>query len=98
MAEPTLIYKGGGDYDLHQDGLTLRFSYDGSDIAVGEWTFWGVEVFGQDFGGTQVLGPGTFTDWLEAHARSRKDGHLADEPEELPMPQNQAQQQGGSDA
>jgi hypothetical protein len=75
-----LVYRGNGDYDLICRDVVVELSYDGSDIMVGAWTFWNVRVGDQRFGGTQLLGPGEFTDWLETRARDEQ-GRLSDEPE-----------------
>lgn len=75
-----LVYKGDGDYNVELPGVVIELSYDGSDYAVGDWLFWGVLIDGQRFGGTQDIGPGTFTDWLEEQVRA--EGHLPNEPDE----------------
>jgi hypothetical protein len=60
-----LIYRGDGDYDLECDRAVIELSYK-----AGTWTFWNVRVGKDRFGGTQIVGPGTFLDWLDAR---RKD-------------------------
>lgn len=75
-----LTYKGDGDYDVTAGAFTLELSYDGSDFAVGAWTFWNVRLGDHRFGGTQIVGPGPFLDWLEKNARG-EGGRLPDEPE-----------------
>lgn len=74
-----LVYKGDGDYNVEAGGVVIELSYDGSDYSVGDWTFWNVRVGDHRFGGSQVVGPGSFRDWLEVAARTC--GKLPDEPE-----------------
>lgn len=75
-----LVYKDDGDYDLVVGDVVIELSYDGSDYGEGTWTFWNVRIGEHRFGGTQIIGPGEFHEWLEQHARDA-DGHLPDEPE-----------------
>jgi hypothetical protein len=75
-----LIYKGDGDYDaVFDSGAAIELSYDGSDYAVGDWTFWAVRIGNDRIGGTQILGAGDFVRWLEQEARG-EGGRLSDEP------------------
>lgn len=64
-----LVYKGDSDYDLVLQGAVIELSYDGTEYAVGDWTFWNVRIGDDRFGGTQHIGPGALRDWLEAEAR-----------------------------
>jgi hypothetical protein len=76
-----LVYKGGNDWDLVAGPVVIELSYDGDDVKAGDWTFWNVRIGDHRFGGTQFVGPGEFTDWLEENARDDK-GLLPEEPEE----------------
>lgn len=67
-----LIYKGDGDYDLEVGivgAAVIELSYDGDEWKEGAWTFWNVRVGDDRIGGTQLLGPSPFRDWLESEAR-----------------------------
>ena len=75
-----LVYKGDGDYDVIAGPVTIELAYDGSDYSVGRWDFWNLNIAGQRVGGTGIVGPGPFHDWLEANARG-EGGRLPDEPE-----------------
>jgi expansin (peptidoglycan-binding protein) len=75
-----LVYKGDLDWDLIAGPVVVELSYDGDDIKQGSWTFWNVRVKDHRFGGTGFVGPGSFHDWLELHARDER-GHLPDEPD-----------------
>jgi hypothetical protein len=62
-----LVSREDNDWDVIDGRLTVELSRreDGS------WMFWGMKFRGQRFGGSQILGPGEFNDWLNVEANKQ---------------------------
>jgi hypothetical protein len=61
LGELKFINRGDRDFDVEIGPLVVELSIREG----GDWFFWNVRVGDQRFGGTQLLGPGEFTEWLD---------------------------------